>query len=174
MSEDQEDQKEAAAAEKPQQQFEIQKIYLKDMSLEAPGTPAVFTQEWKPETNVHIATNAQQLQDNLHEVVLTVTVTTQCADKTAYLVEVKQAGVFSTNGVSEQQKAQLLGSYCPYILFPYAREAVSDLVSKGGFPQCLLGPVNFDALYAQHLQKQQQEALDKAGEDSPPASSATH
>ncbi|MGI9301354.1 MAG: protein-export chaperone SecB [Gammaproteobacteria bacterium] len=163
---------EAGAKSDPQpQQLEIQKIYLKDVSFEAPNSPGTFSQQWKPETNVQISTAAQQIQEGVHEVVLSITVTTKCEKKTAFLVEVKQAGVFAFKGFHNEQMAQILGSFCPNQLFPFAREAVSDLVSKGGFPQMLLAPINFDALYAQHLQ-QQQKQQEAAEEPVPPA--ATH
>ena len=139
-------------------EFAIQKVYLKDVSFEAPNSPSVFTKDWQPETNIQLNTRTQLLDEGIHEVELSVTVTTKSAGKTAYLVEVKQNGVFTAKGFAEQELGHLLGSYCPTILFPFAREAISDLVSKGGFPQMLLTPVNFDALYAQHL-KQKQTAV---------------
>lgn len=140
------------------QQFVLQKIYLKDISFETPNSPDVFTQEWNPDVNVELQTSGRPVAENFNEVVLTVTVTAKLGDKTAYLIEVQQAGVFTVAGFEEPQLGHMLGSYCPNILFPYAREAISDLVAKGGFPQLLLGPVNFDALYAEHLQRQQAEA----------------
>lgn len=140
----------------PAQEFNLQKIYTKDASFESPNSPHIFTGDWKPETNVQLNTQAQKFDDNgTHEVELSVTVTTKSHDKTAFLVEVKQAGIFVLRGFDEQQMGHLLAAYCPSILFPYAREVISDLVSKGGFPQLLLAPVNFDVLYAQQLQQQQ-------------------
>jgi preprotein translocase subunit SecB len=106
---------------------------------------------------VQLNTEARQVDPGVHEVVLTVTITTQSQDKTAYLVEVKQAGVFSAKGFGKEQLGQLLGSYCPNLLFPYVREAISSLVIKGGFPDMPLAPINFDALYAQHLEKAKSE-----------------
>jgi preprotein translocase subunit SecB len=138
-------------------QFSIQKIFTKDISFETPNTPQIFTEKWEPNVDFNLGTQNQTLEDNLFEVSLSVTVTVKCNDKTAYLVEVSQAGIFSISGFSEQEKAPMLGSFCPNILFPYAREVVSDLVAKGGFPQLMLAPVNFDALYAQHLQNNQQQ-----------------
>ncbi|HFE32247.1 MAG TPA: protein-export chaperone SecB [Gammaproteobacteria bacterium] len=146
----------ATQADQPQQQFALQKIYLKDLSFETPNSPAIFTEQWEPAINVELQSSGKPLGENVHDVVLTVTVTAKLGDKTAYLVEVQQAGVFTVAGFSDEERAQMLGSYCPNILFPYAREAISDLVAKGGFPQMLLGPVNFDAMYAEHLQRQQQ------------------
>ena len=141
-----------------ERQFALQKIYLKDVSFETPRSPQVFTLKWEPKVEFNLASNAQKLQDGLFEVSLTVTLTVKVEEATAYLIEVSQAGIFAATGFADEEYGQLLGSYCPNILFPYAREAVSDLVVKGGFPPMLLAPVNFDALYAQHLQQVQQQA----------------
>ena len=139
-----------------QQQFAIQKIYLKDVSFESPNAPAVFSNEqWQPEVNVQLNTEAKSVSESIHEVTLTVTVTAKQQDKTAFLVEVKQAGVFQMAGFAKEQMGGMLGAYCPEVLFPFAREAIADLVAKGGFPQMLLSPVNFNALYMQHQQQQQ-------------------
>jgi preprotein translocase subunit SecB len=142
-------------AEEQAKQFVIQKIYIKDVSFETPNSPMVFTQKWEPKVEFNLASNAQALENGLFEVSLTVTVTVKLEDKTAYLAEVTQAGVFTIAGFEEQEMAPMIGSYCPTILFPFAREVVSDLSVKGGFPPMLLAPVNFDALYMQHLQQQQ-------------------
>lgn len=145
--------------EQNQQQFAIQKIYLKDVSFESPNSPAVFQEaNWQPEINVQLNTEGKTIAEGVHEVVLTVTVTAKKDDKTAFLVEVKQAGVFQLVGFEQEQLGGMLGAYCPETLFPFAREAISDLVSKGGFPQLLLAPVNFNALYMQHQQQQAQQA----------------
>ncbi len=145
--------------EQAQQQFAIQKIYIRDVSFESPNAPAVFTEgEWKPEVNVQINTETRTVADDLHEVTLTVTVTAKQLEKTAFLVEVKQSGIFQMIGFENDQMGGMLGAYCPEVLFPYAREAISDLVTKGGFPQMLLSPVNFNALYMQHQQQQAQES----------------
>ncbi len=141
-----------------ERQFSIQKIYTKDLSFETPNTPAIFTEKWEPAVDFNLATNARPLEDTLYEISLTVTITVKCGEATAYLVEVNQAGIFTLVGFPEQEMGPMVGSFCPNILFPYAREAVSDLVSKGGFQQLLLAPVNFDALYSQHLQQLQQQA----------------
>lgn len=140
-----------------EKQFALQKLYIKDVSFETPNSPTVFTQKWDPKVEFNLASNAQALQEGLYEVSLTVTVTVKLEDKTAYLVEVSQAGIFTLGGFNEQEIGPMLGSFCPNILFPYAREAVSDLVIKGGFPPMLLAPVNFDALYMQHVQQAQQQ-----------------
>ena len=139
-------------------QFEIQRIFVKDISFEAPNTPHTFTEEWKPEVTLNLETKSNRIQENMHEVVLSITATVATGKKTAFLIEVHQAGVFLINGFQNEQLHQMLGSFCPNILFPYAREVVSDTVVRGGFPQLILAPVNFDALYMQHLDKQ------KAGE----------
>jgi len=139
-----------------EKQFSIQKIYTKDISFESPAAPNVFTEKWEPAVDFNLGTNATPLQDSMFDVALTVTVTVKTGDTTAYLVEATQSGIFSLAGFSEQEMGPMLGSFCPNILFPYVREVISDLVAKGGFPQLLLAPVNFDALYAQHMQQAQQ------------------
>lgn len=140
----------------PERQFSIQKIYIKDVSFETPKSPKIFIEKWDPSVDFNLGTRVEPLEASLYEVALTVTVTVKSGESTAYLVEVTQAGIFSLDGFADQEMGPMIGSFCPNILFPYAREAVSDLVAKGGFPQLLLAPVNFDALYAQHLQQLQQ------------------
>ncbi|EKD71965.1 MAG: preprotein translocase subunit SecB [uncultured bacterium] len=138
-------------------QFEIQRIYTKDISFESPNTPHTFTEEWKPEVSLNLETKSNRIQDNMHEVVLSITATVTSDKKTAFLIEVHQAGVFMISNFPNDQLHQMLGSFCPNILFPYAREVVSDMVVRGGFPQLILAPVNFDALYAQHMDQQSGE-----------------
>lgn len=141
------------AADNPeQQQFAMQKIYVKDVSFETPNSPEVFTQEWKPDVNVQLDTSGKLIGPDVHEVVLGITVTVKMGDKVAYLVEIHQAGIFTIKGFADNDRGAMLGSYCPNVLFPFAREVISDLVTKGGFPQLLLAPVNFDAIYQEHLQ----------------------
>lgn len=135
--------------------FVLQKIFVKDVSFETPNSPHIFTEKWDPKVEFNLASKVQILQENLYESTLTVTVTVNLGEKNAYLVEVAQAGIFSLSGFTENEQGAVLGAYCPNVLFPYAREAVSDLVTKGGFPPLLLAPVNFDVLYAQQLQQQQ-------------------
>jgi preprotein translocase subunit SecB len=137
-----------------QPQFEIQRIFVKDLSFEAPNTPHTFVEEWKPEVSLNLETKSNRIQDHLHEVILSITATVSTSKKTAFLIEVHQAGVFMINGFANDQLHQMLGSFCPNILFPYAREVVSDTVVRGGFPQLILAPVNFDALYSQHMEQQ--------------------
>jgi len=143
-------------ASAPEQQFSIQKIYIKDVSFESPNAPGVFADgEWKPEINLQINTAHNSVGNNAYEVNLKITVTAKQGKKTAFLVEITQSGVFGINGFSQDQLAGMLGAFCPETLFPFARESISDLVVKGGFPQLLLAPVNFNAIYAQHVQQQQ-------------------
>jgi preprotein translocase subunit SecB len=130
-------------------QFTIQKVYVKDVSFETPNSPEVFKMEWKPVVNMHMTNEATPLGENLFDVVLSITLTVKLEDKTAYLVEINQAGIFFINNIPEDVIDRMLATVCANILFPFAREAVSDLVNRGGFPQLLLSPVNFDALYAQ-------------------------
>lgn len=141
-----------------EQGFDIQRIYIKDTSFESPNTPQVFREEWKPEVNIDLQTKTQALEENAHEVVLTVTVTAKKEGKTIFLIEVKQAGIFTIKGFDKDQLGQMVGSFCPNILFPYAREIISDIAVRGGFPPLYLTPVNFDALYAQHVEQQKQDA----------------
>ena len=137
-----------------QREFNIQKIYTKDMSFETPNSPQIFREQWQPEITLQLGNNTKSVGENVHEVVLSLTVTAKIKDKTAFLVEVQQAGIFTIKGYNDQDLAAMLGSFCPNVLFPYARETISDLVNRGGFPQLLLAPVNFDALYQQHVQQQ--------------------
>jgi preprotein translocase subunit SecB len=131
--------------------FGIVRIYLKDVSFETPNSPEVFRQDFKPDVNLQLNTSVNRLDGDLFEVVLNVTVTSKQEDKTGFLVEVQQAGIFELKGYDDAQKSSVLGAYCPNTLYPFAREAISDLVVKGGFPQLLLSPINFDALYAQKM-----------------------
>lgn len=137
--------------------FTIQRIYIKDVSYEAPNSPKIFREEWKPEVNVDLQTKTDKIEDDIYDVLLHLTVTVKMGDKTAFLCEVHQAGIFTLKGFPEEQLNHALGSMCPNILYPYAREAISDIVTRGGFPQLLLAPVNFDALYLQHLEQQKKE-----------------
>ncbi|MDP4527583.1 protein-export chaperone SecB [Alkalimonas delamerensis] len=139
-------------------QFAIQRIFVKDISFEAPNAPAIFRKEWKPEVKLDLDTRSDKLEDDVYQVTLSLTVTTTVGEETAFLCEVQQAGIFGIAQLPENQLAHMLASFCPNILFPYAREAVSNLVNRGTFPQLNLAPVNFDALFAQYLQKRQAEA----------------
>ncbi|MCX4189723.1 protein-export chaperone SecB [Methylophaga sp. OBS3] len=154
----------AAAQQEQQPRFIIQKIYTKDVSFETPNSPAVFREDWKPQLDLQLGNEYTQIDEDNHEIVLVVTVTAKVNDKVAFICEVKQAGIFSLIGYSKEEMGPLIGSYCPNTVFPFAREVVSDLVIKGGFPQLVLAPVNFDAVYKRKLdsmaemhQKAQQE-----------------
>lgn len=138
-------------------QFMIQRIYVKDLSYETPNTPAVFQQQWEPELQLDLNTNTTTLEPGVFEVVLTVTATVKNQKTTAFLVEVKQAGIFTIQGAPDDQLDHLINSFCPSILFPYAREAITSQVIRGSFPQLVLAPINFDALYMQQLQERQKE-----------------
>ena len=136
--------------------FIIEKIYVKDVSFESPNSPAIFNENAQPELQLNLNQRVQRLAENAFEVVLGVTLTCKVGDKTAYVAEVQQAGVFGLMGLEPQAIDVLLGTQCPNILFPYAREALDSLVTRGSFPALMLSPVNFDALYAQELQRMQQ------------------
>ena len=142
----------------PERQFAVQRTYIKDLSFESPNAPEVFRGEWKPQNELNLNTKVNRLDEQTFEVVLSVTVTTKVGDKTAFVVEVHQAGIFTLGGFSEEELGPMLGAYCPNLLFPYAREVVSDLVTKGSFPQLVLQHVSFDALFAQHQQQAAAEA----------------
>ncbi len=148
------DEKEAVQTETQEQQFIIERIYVKDISFEAPNSPSIFTLEWEPDTNLNLNTNVNALGGDHYEVELKVTVSVKSHDKTAFLVEVTQAGAFLIKGYPEDQHNHLLASFCPSNLFPYAREVIANLVSKGSFPEMHLSPINFDALYAQRLEEE--------------------
>lgn len=137
--------------------FQIQRIYTKDVSFEAPNAPQIFQKEWEPEVKLDLDTASSQLADDVYEVVLRVTVTATVGEETAFLCEVQQAGIFTVSGIEGNQMAHCLGAYSPNILFPYARECISSLVSRGTFPQLNLAPVNFDALFMNYLQQQANE-----------------
>lgn len=143
----------------PQQQpvFSIERIYLRDLSLEVPGAPQVFSERESPQIDVNIHNSAKNLDPGMYEVVLTATITAKHKDKTAFLVEVAQAGIFQIRNVAERDLDPVLAIACPNILFPYVREAVSSVISRAGFPTFLLNHLSFEALYQQHLQQQQQK-----------------
>ena len=146
------------AHQEQEAQFLIQRIYVKDLSFEAPNTPAVFQQQWEPELSLDLNTSTTKLDEGVFEVVLRVTATVKNKNAVAFLVEVKQAGVFTIQNAPVQQLDHLLNSFCPSILFPYAREAITSQVIAGSFPQLVLAPINFDALYMQQAAEQQKAA----------------
>lgn len=141
-------------------QLAIQKVYVKDISFESPNAPNVFKDKWEPNVNMELANETSKVDENIYDVTLAVTITVKANDTTVYLVEVKQAGIFLIDGFPEEALEQILATACPNILFPFAREAVADLVARGGFPQLLLSPVNFDVLWMQQKMQQQQAATD--------------
>lgn len=150
----------AASAGEGSRRFGVQKLYLKDLSFESPAAPGVFSRDSsiEPKVSLQLNTESRRVGEDLYEVVLIVTVTSADDQQTAFLVEVKQAGLFEIGGFADMDHAHAIGSYCPGILFPFAREVVAGLVQKGGFPQVLLQPINFDALFAQQMEKRQREA----------------
>lgn len=139
-----------------EQQFALQRIYIKDSSFESPLGAKVFTKQWRPQVNVDLNTGSSRVEGDNYEVVLTVTITAKLDDETAFLVEVQQAGLFLAKGLDGENLRRLLAIMCPTILFPYARETIDSLVLKGAFPPLMLQPVNFEALYVQALQQAQQ------------------
>ncbi len=157
MAEEENNATAAQGEEQSQQQFVLQRIYVKDMSFESPGAPQVFTQEWKPAMNVDLNTTSSKVGDDDYEVVLTITITAKVADETAYLVEVQQAGIFRIKGLPEENMRQILATACPNMLFPYCRETIDGIVTKGTFPALMMAPVNFDALFQQALKQAQEE-----------------
>lgn len=158
---------EQATATQPKQDFAIRSVYLKDSSFESPNAPAIFTENPQPKFDINVNSGVTQVQENTHEVVLTLAITAKTEDKTVFHTEVQQAGLFESTGFNPQQLHQILGTFAPSQLFPYAREAVNSMISKGGFQSVVLQPINFDALYVQHMQQlaAQQEAA--AGQNPP-------
>ena len=141
----------------PAATFQIEKVYLKDVSLEIPNAPQVFLQQAQPQLEVRLDTGATPISEGYYEATVSATVTAKAGDKTLFLAEAVQAGIFQMRNVPEADLKPLLGIACPTILFPYLREAISDLVIRGGFPPVLLAPVSFEALYIQRMQQGGQE-----------------
>jgi len=131
--------------------FSIEKIYVKDLSLENPGAPMSFRQQEAPAIEIGLRTSGDQIEPNIYESVLTITLTAKVADRTVFLVEAAQAGIFTIKGVPVEQLQNVLAVHCPTVLFPYVRETVADAVSRAGFPPVHLAPINFEALYAQQM-----------------------
>ena len=150
----------AAATENPVegQNFVIHRMYLKDLSFEAGEAPQIFQAEWKPQMNFDMNSQHHKVADDTYEVVLHATLTTKIEEKTAYIAEVQYAGIFTIRDYDDQQLDALLKSYCPTVIYPYMREVFADVVNKGSFPQAHIAPINFDAIYAQNLQAQQEQA----------------
>ncbi len=149
---------EAATATDSAGQVRLERLYLKDVSFESPSSPQVFTQAWEPQIDLEINNRSQKVGETHYEVVLSVTATAKQKDKTAFIVEVQQAGIFAISGLEESVVHRVMGTVCPNTLFPYVREAVDSLVVRGGFPALHLAPVNFDAAYADALKQQRDQA----------------
>lgn len=156
-------------AQKNEPQFAAHSIYLKDLSFEAPHLPEIYQEEWKPKIDFDLQMASKPISEaeGLYEVVLLITVTAKVgedkAEKPAFLIEVQQAGAFTIKNLPQDAIKEILATTCPTILFPYGREAISNLVAKGGFPQLVLPPINFDAMYAQHLSEQGDNAGSSSG-----------
>jgi len=165
------------ADEQPQttaaKQLLLQKIYVKDLSFESPKAPAVFTTNASPQTQISIRTGSQSVAPSTFEVTLTLTVEAKEQDATIFLVEIAQAGIFYIEGYNAEEQGVLIGTFCPNTLYPFAREAIADVIGRGGFPQFLLQPINFDGLYAQAVQERA-----KRGDEQPagivPSAGETH
>ena len=151
----------ATPPQQPDQQppaFQIEKIYVKDLSLEIPNAPQVFMEQAQPQLEVQLGSESAGIRDAYYEVSVTATVTARAGERTLFLAEAVQAGIFSVRNFAQQELEPLLGIACPNILFPYLRETISDLITRGGFPPVLLAPVSFEAIYMQRLQQQKQQS----------------
>jgi preprotein translocase subunit SecB len=157
MSEENQTAVNGAAEDQGQAQLVLQKIYVKDASFEAPGAPQIFQEEMSPQLQLNMNQKVTALAQDVYEVVLTLTLTCSAVDKTAYLVEVQQAGVFTISGFDARNLDAVIGTYCPNTLFPYARQMISDLIQAGGFPPYFLQPINFDQLYADTLRRRAEQ-----------------
>ncbi len=152
-----------------EKQLLLQKIYIKDLSFESPRSPDIFSKSVSPQTRLNIKSSAKEVATEIQEITLTLTVEALHEDETLFIVEIEQAGLFLLQGYSREEQETLTGSYCPGTLYPFAREAIADLIMRGGFPQLLLQPINFDALYAQAVKDRQN------GNEAPaPAAPSTH
>lgn len=134
-------------------EFSIQRIYIKDISVESPAAPQVFREEWKPDINLQINVDSTKLENDFYQAVLKITVTAKNSDKVALLIEVQQAGIFLLRAFNPEQLRHMLGAFIPNLLFPYAREFVSEMAIRAGFPPLYLAPINFEAIYAEQQQK---------------------
>lgn len=162
----------AAATNDQQAQFTIQKIYVKDVSFEVPNAPQVFNEPGQPQLELNLNQKVGRVSDGLFEVVLHVTLTCKLAEKTVYLAEVQQAGLFSLANFDERTLDMMLGTYCPNVLFPYVRQTLGELVSNGGFPPFYLQPINFEALYAEGLRRRAEQAQGAQAGQAPEAGNA--
>lgn len=158
---------EASAQNPTGAQVTVQKIYVKDASFEAPSSPHIFQEQAQPQIQLNLNQKVNALADGVFEAVLTVTITCKIADKTAYLAEVHQAGIFTLAGVDPNMQHAVLGTFCPNTLFPYARQAISDQILAGGFPPLFLQPINFEQLYVDQMRRRAAEA--ESAQNEPPA-----
>ena len=147
----------AGADNAPQAQFTIEKIYVKDVSFEAPNAPQIFSEQGQPQLNMNLNQKVGRLNEQVFEVVLGITLTCTLGEKTVYLAEVEQAGIFGLAGFDERALDMMLGTYCPNVLFPYVRQAISDLITAGGFPPFYIQPINFEGLYAEGLRRRSEQ-----------------
>jgi len=152
-----ENNQEQAAQEKPQTGFAMEKVYVKDLSFESPNSPVIFTKPWQPKVKMDLNTKHAVIDQDIHEVAVTITLTVSIEEMTAFIVEVQQAGIFRIVGLEGMQYHHAVGAVCPNLLFPYLRETIDSAVVKGGFQPMMLAPVNFDAMFAQAIAKKQQE-----------------
>ena len=143
----------------PAAQLTVQKIYVKDTSFEVPGAPMIFQEQGQPQVQLNLAQKVNNFSDGNYEIVLTVTVTCKIGEKTAYLAEVQQAGVFGLTGFEQQNLEAVLATYCPHTLYPYARQAIAGLILQGGFPPFVLQPINFEQIYSDQIRRRNQEQL---------------
>ncbi|HZR36549.1 MAG TPA: protein-export chaperone SecB [Nevskia sp.] len=141
----------------PARQVLLQRIYLKDASVEVPQAPQVFTRQWTPQVDVQVGTAAMPLGGSAHQVMLSITVTAKLGEEVAFLVEIHQGGIFDISGFAEAEIQAVVAGYCPGVIFPFAREAVADLIQRSGFPPILLQPINFEALYVEHLARSREQ-----------------
>lgn len=161
MTENTNNQENAAAENSDQPVFNIQRLYLKDSSFESPSSPHIFREEWKPSVNLDLSTQHKMLEPDVYEVVLRITATVKQSEKTAFISEVQYAGIFTIKQFPKDRLGMMIGSFCPNVLFAYVREIVSETSMRGGFPPLYLQPVNFDALYMQKLQAEKDKAEGK-------------
>jgi preprotein translocase subunit SecB len=145
-------------------EFGIKGIYIRDLSFEAPNPPGAQQGDWQPDVKFELNTQARKVDGDDFEVILKLTVTVKVDKKVAFIAEAQQGGLFTLRGFNDEQRGQMLGSFCPNVLYPYARELVSNIATRGGYPPLYLAPVNFDALYQDHLSRVQQAAAGGAGE----------
>jgi len=158
MAENDTNTEQAAAEGVNDQQFFIQKLYLKDLSFEAPMGAKVFIEQIQPKIDQELATETKKVGENLYEVVLKLTLTAKAEEETAFLIEIQQAGLFQISGVEKNHLSRVMNTVCPHILLPYAREAIDSTLGKGGFPALMLPPINFEALFAQAMSEKKQAA----------------